>query len=1250
LPQRATGICANGGAAIIFGRDVTVAVSGNLNNIGSITARNTARLLADNINNLGGRIDGGKVLVSAKTDLNNIAGTISAVDELMATAGRDINLETTTRSASSSAGGNQFSRTTIERVGSLSVTGDRGTLIVSAGRDINLVAGRIDNAGKDGNTVLNAGRTINLDTVTTASGNALTWDANNYRKDSSTLELGSAIKGAGAVTLNAGADINLRAASVDAGNTLTAIAGNNLNILAGIETVKVDEGHQHTEKSFLHRETITTRTTLDDTNAIGSVLGGATVNVVAGNDLKVVGSAIVGDGTVNLVAKNAVSIEAATNQSQQTQYRNVKESGFLSGGGFGISYGTRTTTTDQSTDAATQSGQARSMVGSIGGNLNVSAGDSIKIAGSDLSAGSDINLAGKSVSITPGVDAVNGKFTSKMTQDAFTLAIGGSVVNAIQSAQGMGAAAGQTSSGRLKALAAASAAMAAKDAAADIAANGPSVKISLTVGHSESESTEVTASSTHGGSVLTGGNNVTISATGGGKVSNIDIVGSDVRTNGNVSLAADNQVNLLAAQDTESQHSQSKSWSAAVGVAAEVSSKGASYGLTASASASRGNVDGEGTTQVNSHVSAGDRLTIASGGDTNLKGAVASGSQVVADVIGNLNIESLQDAATLDGKRQSVSVSGTVGAGAGFSASVSQSKVHNEYASVQEQSGIRAGDGGFQVRVAGNTDLKGGVVSSSEQAIQDGRNSLAAGTLSFSDIQNRDSHDASGVSLGVNAGKNQNGGTFSPGMAPGIGQVSGSQGSVTRSGISGGALTVANEQAGQAVANLNRDVSTGKDTASALTKGWTGAQALDEVGAQMQITSAALPRLAKAIGDYAQSKVTELSQSNPQEAAKWAEGGIYRIGAHAALGAMGGGLEGALGAGSSAAATPIIAKAINDAGLPEPVRQAAITAVGAAVGAVAGGTAGAVTGGNQIANNYLRQHGVGIKKSEQAQFDYVVAACNNGDQSACDRRDNLIALSQQRDQLITNACASGPSADCSALLSAAASGGNKTIFGSDGKAVVYPLGAPELAPTPNVQDGTLHEQLAKSTLDGLLMASGDAAVAKVTSLIGKGVAAAVEAAKIVGGGSSIETAAGQQALATSLNNFYRDGASPSLIQQTFNQAALSSTHNAAATEVILGKYIQGSIDSYEAVAQARGATYFSMSDWSAVQGQLGADQMWNINKAFLDQQIAQGKTFVFTWNPASPNAGYFTKLEFSHLNENGYMIVKDGGFYRAVKK
>lgn len=49
-------------------------------------------------------------------------------------------------------------------------------------------------------------------------------------------------------------------------------------------------------------------------------------------------------------------------------------------------------------------------------------------------------------------------------------------------------------------------------------------------------------------------------------------------------------------------------------------------------------------------------------------------------------------------------------AGAGFSASanVGQQKMKSEFASVMEQSGIKAGDGGFQLDVKGGTSLIGG--------------------------------------------------------------------------------------------------------------------------------------------------------------------------------------------------------------------------------------------------------------------------------------------------------------------------------------------------------------------------------------------------------------------------------------------------------------------------------------------------------------------------------------------------------------
>lgn len=180
------------------------------------------------------------------------------------------------------------------------------------------------------------------------------------------------------------------------------------------------------------------------------------------------------------------------------------------------------------------------------------------------------------------------------------------------------------------------------------------------------------------------------------------------------------------------------------------------------------------------------------------------------------------------------------------------------------------------------------------------------------------------------------------------------------------------------------------------------------------------------------------------------------------------------------------------------------------------------------------------------------------------------------------------------------------------------------------------------------IASGVAAKAGQTNAATTSATAKPSTEKSIATGANGETAA--ENLAARLNNFYRDGYSPELIQQTYDQAAISSTHNTASSEVVLGKYIAGSSNSYEAVAQARGATYFSMSDWSTVQGQLGADKMWNINKTFLDQQMAQNKSFLFTADPTSPSAGYFTKLEFQHLTNNGYKIIQEGSVYHAIKK
>ncbi|MCK9453492.1 MAG: hypothetical protein M0Q90_17505, partial [Bacteroidales bacterium] len=89
----------------------------------------------------------------------------------------------------------------------------------------------------------------------------------------------------------------------------------------------------------------------------------------------------------------------------------------------------------------------------------------------------------------------------------------------------------------------------------------------------------------------------------------------------------------------------------------------------------------------------------------------------------------MQDTAVYDSQQKNISGQITVGAGWGtVSGSASKSNIEADYASVNEQSGIIAGNGGFDITVKGNTDLNGGtIVSAAPKEL----NSLNTGSLAI---------------------------------------------------------------------------------------------------------------------------------------------------------------------------------------------------------------------------------------------------------------------------------------------------------------------------------------------------------------------------------------------------------------------------------------------------------------------------------------------------------------------------------------
>jgi filamentous hemagglutinin len=117
------------------------------------------------------------------------------------------------------------------------------------------------------------------------------------------------------------------------------------------------------------------------------------------------------------------------------------------------------------------------------------------------------------------------------------------------------------------------------------------------------------------------------------------------------------------------------------------------------------------------------------------------------------------------------------------SGSLNSARFKRDFASVGEQSGVRAGDAGFQVNVAGNTDLKGGILSSSQAAIDAQKNSFITATLTHSDVQNRDTHSADGIVLAASVGNGR------PTEANSLGQIRVGDGAQPLNGVPGGFIS-----------------------------------------------------------------------------------------------------------------------------------------------------------------------------------------------------------------------------------------------------------------------------------------------------------------------------------------------------------------------------------------------------------------------------------------------------------------------------
>ncbi|MCA3174070.1 MAG: S-layer family protein, partial [Burkholderiales bacterium] len=436
----------NGQGALISGQSISLNVSGNLVNRGTVAGRQVLVLHAENLHNLG-RMTGQDVSVQARTDLNNLGGRIDAGDSLSAVAGRDLNVTTTTRSQSNAQG----HRTHIDRVAGLYVTGGNGTLIAQAGRDLTLTAAEVANTSVTGSTVLVAGNDLKLGTVTQSRSDRIVWNAANWRQDGSSSDAGSRIQTQGDLTLMAGQDLQARAAELNSSQgQINLQAGRDISLSAGQSRIQVDEAHQHTSRGTFSKRTTTTRDTLDRTTAIGTSVSGQTVQIQANRDVTVTASQVVSDLGTTLIANRDLTIQAGQNTHSESHFREEKKSGFMSSGGFGFTVGKREQSTDQ---RSTSTSAAASTVGSVGGHVTLQAGRTYQQTGSDvLAPAGDINIVARKVDIIEARETRRTETETRFRQSGLTVAVSSPVISAVQTAQAMSQASKNTSSGRMQAL------------------------------------------------------------------------------------------------------------------------------------------------------------------------------------------------------------------------------------------------------------------------------------------------------------------------------------------------------------------------------------------------------------------------------------------------------------------------------------------------------------------------------------------------------------------------------------------------------------------------------------------------------------------------------------------------------------------------------------------------------------------------------------------------------------------------------
>ena len=774
------------GSALISAENIDIRATNDILSRGTVIAGDTMRLSASDINNEGGTIKGSTILEEALRDIRN-TGTMEAEKKLILKAGQDIDLASTLHKERNQQGYTQ----TIASSGKAAVTGNQGTLSIEAGRDITAEAAEISSAG---NIAMKAGRDITMGTAAAKKDTTTTWDRNNYRHDSAARDIGASVTAKGSLSMQSERDISIKAADIRSEGMTAVEAGRNLTVENGKEITDLEEHHRHKERSLLSSTTTTTHDEVHAVKAQKSIIEGNTVSLQGGKDISLTGSAAASTKETALSAGRNISIHAAEETDKEIHKKQVKKSGLI-GSGLGFTIGSEKKKDAYDTEETMQAG---STVGSIKGNVTITAGQTASVSASDIIAGKDTLITGRNVDIESKDNTYKGKEEHEYKKSGLTVSLGGAAVNAARTVAAPVKRAGEVGDGRLKALYALQAGMNARDIQknqkTDKAINkNNAVGINISLGSTGWKDHAETVTEEARGSRITAGKTAAVIAKEDMIVKGSTVNAKDIR------LKAGNNIHILSCENKSTTIEDYKAKSGSIGASL---SKGG-YGIGASYGKGKGQIEETTLTHTPSDITAKNTVSLSSGNDTLIRGGTIKGNKITANA-GRMSIESEQDKKNYKetSKTSGLSISYTPGSAVTVSGGKGKTNTDSTYESVTKQAGIYAGKEGYDIQVKNNTRLKGAVIDS--QAEKE-KNRITTGTLTWENIDNKAEYKASGkgISYTNGAGIPLNALGLLSNMVP---TVKDKAETTTTSAVSQGTITITDkENQKQDIEKLNRN-------------------------------------------------------------------------------------------------------------------------------------------------------------------------------------------------------------------------------------------------------------------------------------------------------------------------------------------------------------------------------------------------------------------------------------------------------------